>query len=68
MASLITSGFFDVFLFVLTLEGKMTNMRERTEVLLVNTEHLNKDNLGKQASELKEKIAFVLQIKVPSTE
>lgn len=68
MASLITSGFFVVFLFVLTLEGKMTNMRERTEVLLVNTEHLNKDNLGKQALELKEKIAFVLQIKIPSTE
>lgn len=45
---------------VLTLEGKMTNVLERTEVLLVNTEHLNKDNLGKQVSELKEKIAFVL--------
>lgn len=38
----------------------MTNVLERTEVLLVNTEHLNKDNLGKQVLELKEKIAFVL--------
>lgn len=38
----------------------MTIVLERTEVLLVNTEHLNKDNLGKQVLELKEKIAFVL--------
>lgn len=38
----------------------MTLVLERTEVLLVNAEHLNKDNLGKQVSELKEKIAFVL--------
>lgn len=37
----------------------MTILRETTEVLLINTEHLNKDNLDRQVSELKENIAFV---------
>lgn len=37
----------------------MTILRETTEVLLINMEHLNKDNLSKQVLELKEKIAFV---------
>lgn len=47
---------------------KMTPVPERREVSPVNTESLNKDNLGKQVSELKEKIAFVLQIRITRTE
>lgn len=43
----------------------MTIMHEMADVLLVNTESLNKNSLGKQALELKEKIAFVLQMKIP---
>lgn len=31
----------------------MTILRETTEVLLINTEHANKDNLGKQILRLK---------------
>lgn len=42
----------------------MTIMPEMREVLLVNTESLNKGNLGKQVLELKDKIAFVLQIRI----
>ena len=37
----------------------MTIPHEISEVLLVNTQHLNRDNLGKQVLGLKEKIAFV---------
>lgn len=37
----------------------MTILGETTEVLLINTEPLNKDNLGKPVLGLKEKIAFV---------
>lgn len=37
----------------------MTIPHEILEVLLVNTQHLNRDNLGKQVLGLKEKIAFV---------
>lgn len=37
----------------------MTILGETTEVLLINTEPLNKNNLGKPVSGLKEKIAFV---------
>lgn len=36
----------------------MTIPHETSEVLLVNTHHLNRDNLGKQVLGLKEKIAF----------
>ena len=37
----------------------MTIPHETSEVLVVNTQHLNRDNLGKQVLVLKEKIVFV---------
>lgn len=37
----------------------MSILCKPTEVLLNNTEHLNKDNLGKQGLGFKEKTAFV---------
>lgn len=48
--------------------GKMTPVPEMREVSLVNTESLNKDNLGKQVLELRERIVFVLQIRITRTE
>lgn len=47
------------FILILAAENDPSGLREPSELLLINTEHLNKDKLGKQDLGLKEKTAFV---------